>query len=188
MDFEREQQAMTIEMKGTTMTRRVSAHRAPMERRFLGAVGALFLIPALWGCGGGAQAGAAEEGAFTRLINVEVHEVRPSSFSEIIRLTGTVQANRDVVVSAEESGVVREILAEKGNRVRVGEPLFRLDSELLEAQVAQARAQSSMAQETWERRRRLFEEDQVGSELVYLEARYTAEQAAANFRQPRRGG
>jgi RND family efflux transporter MFP subunit len=36
-----------------------------------------------------------------------------------------------------------------------------------------------LARETSERRRRLFEEDRVGSELAYLEARYQAEQAEA---------
>jgi hypothetical protein len=35
--------------------------------------------------------------------------------------------------------------------------------------------------ESWERRRRLFEEDGVGSELAYLEARYQAEQAEAQL-------
>ena len=35
------------------------------------------------------------------------------------------------------------------------------------------------ATQTWERRERLFEQDQVGSEIAYLEARAAAEQASA---------
>ena len=104
------------------------------------------------------------------------------AFTEVIRVTGTVQANQDVTISAEESGVVREILVDKGRRVQEGQPMFRLDAELLGAQVDQARALSEMARETWERRKRLYEEDRVGSELVYLEAKYAAEQAAANLK------
>lgn len=140
--------------------------------------------PLLGGCGGGAQAEDAGQGeeAFTRVINVEVVRVEPRTFTERIRLTGTVQANQDVTISAEESGVVREILVDKGNRVRVGEPLFRLDDELLRAQVDQARALADLARETWERRERLYEEDQVGSELAYLEAKFASEQASANLR------
>ena len=144
---------------------------------------ALLLLPlGLWGCGGGAQAEGADEGTgYTRVINVQVSTVELESFTEVIRLTGTVQADRDVVISAEESGVIREIMVDKGNRVRAGQPLFRMDDKLLKAQVEQARALSNLAQETWERRKRLFEEDQVGSELAYLEAKYAAEQAAANL-------
>jgi membrane fusion protein, multidrug efflux system len=137
----------------------------------------------LWGCGAGAQAeGSTDEGAYPRVINVEVTSVETMPFTENIRLTGTVQARKDVTISAEESGVVREILVEKGSRVRMGEPIVRLDAALLQAQLEQARALSELARETWERRKRLYEEDQVGSELSYLEARYGAEQAAANLK------
>jgi membrane fusion protein, multidrug efflux system len=86
-----------------------------------------------------------------------------------------------VTISAEESGVVREILVDKGNPVREGQAIARIDDRILSAQVDQARAQSALAGETWERRKRLFEEDQVGSELAYLEARYAAEQSRANL-------
>jgi RND family efflux transporter MFP subunit len=148
----------------------------------------LSLLP-LWGCGGEGNSANAQEagtengenGGYSRVINVEVSPVRTSSFTELIRLTGTVQANQDVRVSAEESGVVEEILVEKGNRVRPGEAIFRLDDELLRAQVEQARAQTALARETWERRKRLYEEDRVGTELEYLQARYNAEQAEANL-------
>lgn len=144
----------------------------------------LFLLTTLgiWGCGGAEAEGAQEENGFIRVINVVVEEVETSTFSETIRLTGTVNANQDVTISAEESGVVREILVEKGSRVREGQAIFRLDSELLQAQVDQAKAMSEMAREAWERRKRLYEEDRVGSELLYLEAKYAAEQASANRR------
>jgi RND family efflux transporter MFP subunit len=133
-------------------------------------------------CAPGAQAdGAPEDEGYTRIINVEVETLENEPFSETIRLTGTVQANRDVIVSAEEAGVVREIVVDKGWWVEAGQALFKLDDELLSAQVAQARALADMARETWDRRKRLWEEDRVGSELVYLEAKYASEQASANL-------
>jgi RND family efflux transporter MFP subunit len=45
--------------------------------------------------------------------------------------------------------------------------------------VDQARAASELAQQTWDRRKRLWEDDRVGSEIAYLEARFAAEQSAA---------
>lgn len=136
------------------------------------------------GCGGDVQADGTETVAqdFVRVINVEVTEVQPRTFTERIHLTATAQANRDVMVSAEEAGVIREILVEKGAVVRAGQPLLRIDDAVLAAQVEQARAAAELARETWERRRALWEEDRVGSEIMYLEARAAAEQTAANLK------
>lgn len=155
----------------------------PRTPLFLRPAGAVFAALALAACGDaeadGATAGA-EEG-FVRIINVETTTVEPRAFTEQVRLTGVVQANRDVVVSAEESGTVVEILVEKGRGVAAGDALFRIDDRLLRSQVDEARAQAALAEETWERRRRLWEEDRVGSELAYLEARYGADQARARL-------
>jgi len=142
-------------------------------------------------CGGAAESREAPEqerageAGFARVINVEVTPIEASRFIEQIRLTGTVRADRDVTVSAEESGRVVEVLAEKGDVVVEGDPLVRLDAELLEAQVEQAEARASLAEETWQRRRRLWEEDQVGTELAYLEARANARESAASLRNLR---
>ena len=146
----------------------------------LGGIVTLVALVALNGCGAPEADGAAESVEESgRVVNVEVLEVGPASFVEVIRLTGTVAANRDVTVSAEESGVVIELLVEKGALVAAGQPLLRIDDRVLASQVAQARAQAALAREVWDRRRRLFEEDKVGSELSYLEAKYNAEQAQA---------
>lgn len=142
----------------------------------------LLLTLTAYGCGGAEAEGAAQEGGYTRVLNVEVTSVDSREFTEIIRLTGTVQADKDVMVSAEETGVIREITVEKGSYVETGQAIFRMDDDLLQAQVDQARAVANLAQETWDRRKRLYEEDQVGSELAYLEAKYAAEQAAANLK------
>lgn len=142
---------------------------------------ALVAALAAAGCGKAGAEGAQGE-AFVRVINVEVSEITTESFVDQIRLTGTVWANQDVQVAAEESGVIRAILKEKGAHVRAGEPLLRIDDAVLAAQVAQARAQAELASQAWERRKRLWEEDAVGSEIAYLEAKFGAEQTAANLR------
>jgi RND family efflux transporter MFP subunit len=63
--------------------------------------------------------------------------------------------------------------------VEEGAAIAKIDDRILLAQVQQARAANELAAATWERRKRLWEEDQVGSEIAYLEARFAAEQAAA---------
>jgi len=149
--------------------------------RFATAVVAAVSIGA---CGAAAEAGdpaeTSEGGMVGRVINVQTVTIEPVDFVEFIRLTGTVQANRDIRVAAEESGVVRSLFVEKGTAVQAGQPIAKIDDRLLASQLEEARARADLARETWERRRRLWEEDGIGTELAYLEARFTSEQSAAN--------
>ena len=142
---------------------------------------ALTLVAALALAGCGRAEADIETAAAVRIINVEVAEIATSPFVDEVSLTGTAQANRDVQISAEESGVIRQILKEKGSRVAEGEPLAKIDDAILLAQVAQARAQADFASQAWARRKRLWEESQIGSEIAYLEAKVGAEQAAASL-------
>lgn len=147
-------------------------------------VGVAALTAFAVGCGGSAEAGSSDEDQAAdtrRVINVETSLVEPQDFVELINLTGVVLAEKDVTVAAEEAGVIREILVEKGTRVRAGQGILKIDDAILISQVDEARAEALLAQETWERRRRLYEEDQVGSELAFLEARAVSDQAAARL-------
>lgn len=87
-----------------------------------------------------------------------------------------------MTVSAEEAGTIRELLVEKGASVQAGQPIARIDDRVLRPQAEQAAAEAALARETWERQRRLWEEDRVGSEITYLQARYRAETAEAGAR------
>jgi len=148
--------------------------------------GLLTLVVGAGACGGDVEAGGASdvgvlvEGT-SRVINVEISTVVTRDFVERISLTGTVVAGQDVTLSAQESGVIRRVVVEKGTTVTAGQPLLEVDDAVLRSQVEEATAQASLATETWVRRKRLYEDDQVGSELAYLEARYGAEQASARL-------
>ena len=150
----------------------------------MGRVSAVLATLAMAGCGA-VQADAADDApaaeATVRVINVETSTVVPQEFIDDIRLTSAVMANQDVLVAAEESGVIREIFLDKGRRAVAGDPIAKIDDRVLSADVAQARARADLAYQTWERRKRLWEEDQVGSEIEYLEAKFGHEQAAATL-------
>lgn len=145
----------------------------------LGAGAALVAVAACSGGDARNASGADTAQQAVRAVNVEVMEVQPREFTEMLRVTGNVRASRDVVIAAEESGPVRAVLVEKGSTVRAGQPLLRIDDALLRTQLQQAEAAAQLARETYERRRRLWETDKVGSELAYLQARAEAQQTAA---------
>ena len=141
----------------------------------------LLAVLAISGCGTAQADGVdrMDSDEFVRIINVEVARIETENFVEEIRLTATAVANQDVMVSAEESGVIREIFVDKGVQVESGAALAKIDDRVLAAQVEQARAVAELAGQTWERRKRLWEEDRIGSEIAYLEARFGAEQSMA---------
>lgn len=149
--------------------------------RGFGAIGALTVLAAC----GSAQADGTEDAAasneFVRVINVEVEPIEAETFVEEIRLTSVAMASQDVMIEAEESGRIVELYADRGDRVRRGAAIAKIDDAILRAQVDQARAAAELGAQTWERRKRLFEEDGVGSEIAYLESRAAAEQTAATL-------
>jgi RND family efflux transporter MFP subunit len=148
-------------------------------------IGTLLTIGAGWlsACGqaGGAEPPESEEER-VRTMNVEAVEIQPQAFTHFVRVVGTVEAERDVTVSAEEGGVVKAVLTRKGERVRPGAPLLKIGDDVLQAELDQAVSQAALAEETWERQRRLWEEEQVGTEMAYLQAKYNAQTARAQAR------
>ena len=148
------------------------------------------LLPGLLACGlggcGGAQGEPPEQTGeaaedYRRVVNVEVERVEGRDFTNTIRLTGVALAMRDVMVSAEEAGVVRRVLLDKGSPVRAGNAILRLDDAVLKPQVQAAAAKAEYDEEVWQSRKRLYEQDGIGSELAYHEARNTAEQSRGNL-------
>lgn len=125
--------------------------------------------------------GAGEIGS--RIVNVEVTPIVLREFTGFIRVTGEVEALNDITISAEESGRIVRFLVSKGQRVRQGEEIAKLEDDFLKAQVGEATAAAHLAQEEWERQRQLWEEDSVGTELMYLQRKYQAEIAAARLDQ-----
>ncbi|CAN5831437.1 efflux RND transporter periplasmic adaptor subunit [soil metagenome] len=152
-----------------------------------GAFAGLVLAAGLSGCGGTGEAAESEppEAASARVISVEVEPVQLAAFTEFVRIVGNVAANRDVTISAEESGVVRQLYVDKGAHVRAGQPIARIDDQVLRAQMERATAQFRLAEETWERQRRLWEDEKIGSEINYLNAKYNAQTAKASANELR---
>lgn len=153
---------------------------ATIDRR-LAWLGFIPFVTLLVACGDTAEAGEGDDEGqrFTRVVNVEVLPLVQESFREVIRVTGTVQADQDVIVAAEEAGVVRELLVARGAPVERGQPLIRIDDTLLQIQLQEAEAAAVLARQSWDRRRRLYEDDGAGTEFSYLESRFQLEQTEA---------
>lgn len=135
---------------------------------------------------GGSEAGATEESesdAFVKIVNVATEEATPRSFAATVRITGEAEPETDVTVSAEESGVLEAFVAARGARVGRGQAIARIDDAVLAAQVREARAVAQLAADRFERQRRLWEDEGIGAEIAFLQARSEAESAEARLSQ-----
>ncbi|MCY4000939.1 MAG: efflux RND transporter periplasmic adaptor subunit [Bacteroidetes bacterium] len=119
---------------------------------------------------------------------VEVLDLSPSTFHDVIELTGIVEARNDVIVSSRSTGRL-EYIAELGRRVRAGDVVASTEDDLLttnlsqaEAQVDNAQAAFKIAEESYTRQSPLFA-DSIISELEFIRLEATYEQAKSALAQ-----
>lgn len=76
-------------------------------------------------------------------VNVETIVIRPEPLvSDMFEIVGKVEADRVVDVSAEVAGRVERIVRPEGRDVRAGDPIIRLNTDILRAEFDLAKAQS----------------------------------------------
>ena len=114
-----------------------------------------------------------------RLIPVETINIVSGEFEDYIRLTGTVEAINDAVVSSESSGRILSI-ANRGDRVARGGILARLDDRVLQAQYEAAKTGFELADDTFNRLEALYA-DSIISTQDYQSARAQRDQAKAQL-------
>lgn len=84
--------------------------------------------------------------------------LRRGAVVEAVSTTGTLQAVTTVQVGTQVSGVLEEILVDFNSRVRKGQVIARLDTDALEARLAQDEAALAAAEASVERARVALEE------------------------------
>lgn len=123
-----------------------------------------------------------------RTVRVSTTILAPTSFEEIIPITGSVSAPQDASLSAQSAGTLIR-LAEVGTRVAEGEVVARLDDRLIRAALDGARAnfesassQAQLAEETWRRQEPLYR-DSIISALEFETVTTQRNQARAALAQ-----
>ncbi|MDQ3206126.1 MAG: efflux RND transporter periplasmic adaptor subunit [Pseudomonadota bacterium] len=157
----------------------------PNTRRYLGAAAlALACSLALSACNGGgaadAQANEAEDQAAEAVpVEVATASIRPIAAS----YTGTapLEPRGESQVVAKTSGVALSVLAEEGQKVEAGQTLVRLDSARAQLQAAQSAAQMAKLENSFERARKLAEQ-QLMSASDHDQIKYDLQNARANNR------
>lgn len=143
------------------------------------------VLPIVAGCGSD-SANASEDPAesaepYVKIVNVEAVPVEPGEFTAFVRITGEAEAENDITVSAEEGGRLVRFFTAKGDRVGKGDPIAKIDDQILTAQVEEARASAALDRERYLRQKQVWEEERIGSEITFLQTKYQADQANARL-------
>ena len=98
-------------------------------------------------------------------------------FKHYVELQGNVDTNKNLVIYPEYSGVMTNVYVKEGQKVTKGQTLAKIDDGGLSQQVSQLQIQADLAKTTFERQKRLWDQN-IGSEIQYLQAKsnYEAQQ------------
>jgi membrane fusion protein, multidrug efflux system len=100
---------------------------------------------------------------------IQTTDVIASNFQHYVEIQGTVDAENNVVVAPSIPGIVTKIFVNVGDAVTAGQLLAETDNSAYQAQIAAIRPQLEMAQDVYERQRRLWEQ-KIGSEIQLIQA------------------
>lgn len=108
------------------------------------------------------------------LITAQVAET--TTFKHYIEVQGNVDTDQNLVLNGEFSGVLTNVYVKEGQQVSKGQLLAKIEDGGLSSQVAQQETQLALAQTTFERQERLWNQ-KIGSEIQYLQSKTNYESA-----------
>jgi RND family efflux transporter MFP subunit len=123
--------------------------------------------------------------ADTKLPLVNTFEVATQNFDHFLELQGDVATKQNVLIYPEMAGTLDRVYVTEGDRVVKGQLLGRIDDGGMTNQLEQLKAQAALAETTYERQKRLWEQ-KIGSEIQYLQAKTTYEATRNSVQQAER--
>jgi membrane fusion protein, multidrug efflux system len=90
--------------------------------------------------------------------------VKPTTFDNNLSLSGSIEANEQVEIHSEVSGIVEGIYFNEGSNVNKGQVLFKVNDIELKAQLQQAATKEGLAAENARRAKLLLEKEAISQE------------------------
>ncbi|WP_336128116.1 efflux RND transporter periplasmic adaptor subunit [Mesoflavibacter sp. CH_XMU1422-2] len=102
-------------------------------------------------------------------------------FNHQLEIQGNVTTKNLLVITPEFNGILTNVYVKEGQKVSKGQLLAKIDDGGLSQQLAQLKIQADLARTTFERQKRLWDQN-IGSEIQYLQSKsnYEAQQEAVN--------
>jgi membrane fusion protein (multidrug efflux system) len=105
-----------------------------------------------------------DKGGKNKTMNVSGIIVTTQTFDNNLSLSGSLEANEQVEIRSEISGIVEGIYFKEGSNVAQGQLLFKVNDIELRAQLAQAKTREGLASENERRAKLLLEKEAISQE------------------------
>lgn len=98
------------------------------------------------------------------VMSVEGKVLTPERFAENLTLSGTLEANEEIELRSEVSGIVESINFKEGTKVSKGQVLFHVNDIELRAQLSQVQTAQQLASENQRRAKLLLDKQAISQE------------------------
>lgn len=105
---------------------------------------------------------------------VTTTSVEKGTFEHFIEVSGAVKSRKNVVVSAENMGNIKSILAKEGYEVKSGQLVLTMDTELYQRNLDQLETDYELAVTMFKKQSNLWSQN-IGTEVQYLESKNRVE-------------
>ncbi len=98
----------------------------------------------------------------------------PRKFDYFVQTQGMVEAEDNILVSAESMGVITSVLVKEGQSVRKGEVLAQIDNKITLRTIEEVKSGLELATTIYEKQKNLWDQ-QIGTEVQFLQAKNNKE-------------
>ena len=112
---------------------------------------------------------------------ITTFKTKNQAFNHYFEIQGNVTTKDLLVITPEYNGILTRVYVKEGEKVKKGQTLAKIDDGGLSQQLAQLQIQAELAKTTYERQKRLWDQN-IGSEIQFLQAKsnYEAQAKAVN--------
>ena len=105
-----------------------------------------------------------DKGGKDKPMNVSGIVIKTQVFKNNLSLSGSIEANEQVEIRSEVSGIVEAISFQEGSFVNKGQVLFKVNDQELKAQLIQATTKEGLAAENARRAKLLLQKEAISQE------------------------
>jgi membrane fusion protein (multidrug efflux system) len=106
----------------------------------------------------------AEKGGVIPPTGVSGIIVNTQNFANTVNVSGAIEANEQVQIRSEISGLVRSVNFKEGSNVNIGDLLIKIDDRELQAMLVQAKTKENLAAEIEGRAKKLLKSEAISQE------------------------
>jgi membrane fusion protein (multidrug efflux system) len=110
-----------------------------------------------------------------RLTTITTRPLSTQPFDHYFTVYGTIEASKSINVYPESSGTIERIAIREGQQVAAGQLLVEMDGRIIEKNIKEVETSLDLATTLYEKQKKLWLEEKIGSEVQYLQAKNNKE-------------